>query len=121
MKRLVLIALLLVLIDQITKFYLESSRNFGAAFGILEGYKWLFLLVGIFVLGFLYYYREKVGGYGFYGLVLMVSGVTGNLIDRLVYGYVRDFIDLGFFPSFNFADAYNTVGVVILVVYFWKK
>lgn len=120
MKKLFFIALVLVLLDQITKFYLASSSNYGAAFGILQGWKWLFVVVSFLVLGLVYYYKDKVQGYGYYGLVLLFSGVIGNLADRLLYGYVRDFIDLGFFPSFNLADAYNTIGVVILVIYFWR-
>jgi len=120
MKRLVFIALILVFLDQLSKFYFETIGNYGAAFGILQGWKWFFILVSIFVLGFLYHYKDEVEGYGFYGLVLLSSGVIGNLIDRIFLGYVRDFINLGFWPSFNLADSYNTIGTALLIIYFWK-
>ncbi len=121
MKKMVFLVLILVLLDQITKFYLESSVNYGAAFGILQGWKWLFIIAGFFVLGLLYYYTDKVKGYGTYGIILLFAGVIGNLIDRILYGYVRDFIDVISFPSFNLADAYNTMGMLILLVYFRGK
>ena len=120
MKLLFLWVFLLVVFDQITKFFIHGTINYGAAFGILQGWQWLFVVVSVFMIGFLYYYRNKVKGYGYFGLVLLFSGVIGNLIDRIFYGYVRDFIDLGFWPSFNLADSYNSVGVILLIVYFWK-
>ncbi|MEK6934541.1 MAG: signal peptidase II [Nanoarchaeota archaeon] len=121
MSKFTLISLLLILLDQISKYLLESSRNFGAAFGILQGWKWFFIILGFFVMGFVLYYKDKVKNYGYYGLVLLFSGTVGNVIDRLVFGYVRDFIDFGFWPSFNLADSFNTIGVILLVIYFWKK
>ena len=120
MKLFFLWIFLLVVFDQITKFFIPGTINYGAAFGILQGWKWLFVIVSIFMIGFLYYYKNKVKGYGYLGLVLLFSGVIGNLLDRLILGYVRDFIDLGFWPSFNLADSYNSVGVILLIVYFWK-
>ncbi len=121
MNRFTLISLGLILLDQISKYYFGTSRNFGAAFGILQGWKWLFIIVSFFVIGFILYYKDKIKGFSRYGLILLFSGTIGNLIDRLVFGYVRDFIDLGFWPSFNLADSFNTVGVILLVIYFWKK
>lgn len=119
MKKLIFVVLL-VAIDQISKILLDSSRNYGAAFGILQGWKWLFIVISIFVLGYLFYYESRIKSYGCYGWILLVSGIVGNLLDRLVLGYVRDFIDLGFFPSFNLADAYSTIGVALLVGHLWK-
>ena len=112
---------LLVLIDQISKYLLESSRNYGAAFGILQGYRILFIIIGILVVFFIIYYRKGFSGFGFYGMILLISGTIGNLIDRVFLGYVRDFIDLRFWPSFNLADSYNTIGVVLLIIYIWKS
>ncbi len=116
-----LISLNLIVLDQITKYYFGSTINYGAAFGILQGWKWLFILVSIFMLGFLFYYKDKIKGYGVIGYLLLFAGIIGNLIDRIYLGYVRDFIDLGFFPSFNLSDTYNTVGVLILIIYLWKR
>ena len=121
MKKLVIISLILVFLDQITKYFIPGTTNIGAAFGILQGWQWLFVLVSGVVLGFIFYYKDKVKGYGFYGLAFLLSGVIGNLIDRLLFGYVRDFIDVGFWPIFNLADSYNTTGVILLVIWFWKN
>ena len=120
MNLLFLWVFLLVILDQTSKSFITGTINYGAAFGILRGWKWLFILIGIFMLGFLYYYKDKVKGYGYIGLILLFSGIIGNLIDRVLYGYVRDFIDLGFWPSFNLADSYSSVGVILMIVYFWK-
>ena len=111
----------LVLIDQISKYYVKGIKNYGAVFGILQGFNWLFILVSIIALGFSFYYWKKVKNYGKYGLVLLISGIIGNLIDRIFFGYVRDFIDFGFWPVFNLADSYNTVGIILLIIYFWKN
>lgn len=48
-------------------------------------------------------------------LILLIAGTLGNFIDRIWRGYVVDFIDFSFWPSFNFADMYLTVGVLILL------
>ncbi|MEK6923057.1 MAG: signal peptidase II [Nanoarchaeota archaeon] len=120
MKRLIFSVIVLVLIDQLSKYLLESSRNYGAAFGILQGYKILFIIIGMMAIFLFIYYRKRFSGLGFYGMIFLLGGTIGNLIDRIVLGYVRDFIALGFWPSFNLADSYNTTGVVLLIIYVWK-
>jgi len=55
------------------------------------------------------------------GLILILSGAIGNLIDRLHFGCVVDFIDLKVWPVFNLADAYITIGAVIIIFSFLKK
>ena len=120
MKKLLLFSLLLIALDQITKLYFVKSINYGAAFGILQGWKYLFVIVSIIVILVIFFYSNKVKKYGWFGLLLLFSGTVGNLIDRIAFGYVRDFIDLGFFPVFNFADAYNTIGVALFVMYAMK-
>ena len=119
-KKFSLLALTLILLDQLTKYFFGTTKNYGAAFGILQGWKLLFVIISFFVIGFILYYKDKIEGYGYYGLILLFSGTIGNLVDRLVFGYVRDFIDLGFWPSFNLADSFNTIGVILLIIYFWK-
>ena len=113
--------LALIVLDQITKILIPGSKNYGSAFGILQGYRFLFIIAGIIVIFSIIYYRNRLENIGFYGGLLLLSGTIGNLIDRIFLGYVRDFINLGFWPSFNLADSYNTIGAVLLVVYFWKK
>ena len=112
---------ILVLLDQAAKYFIKGTVNYGAAFGILQGYKWLFIVVSLIAISVLIFYEKKLKGIGFYGGVLLFSGAIGNLIDRIFFGYVRDFIDLKIWPSFNLADSYNTIGIILLVIYFWKR
>jgi len=121
MKKFISIAFLLILLDQLTKFYIPGPTNSGGAFGILQGWQMLFIVVGLVVLGVIFYLKDKVKEYGSYGLILLFAGVMGNLIDRVLFGYVRDFIDLKIWPVFNLADTYSTIGVAILIIYFWKR
>lgn len=115
------VALAIVIIDQVSKFFIKKffdySVNTGAAFGILKGQQWLLILISLVVIFLLIYYHKE------YPLALgfILGGAVGNLIDRVFLGYVIDFIDLGFWPSFNVADSFNTVGALLLVVYFFKK
>jgi signal peptidase II len=55
----------------------------------------------------------------FVGFVL--GGTIGNLIDRIAYGFVIDFLDFRVWPIFNFADSFVTIGVIGVIVYLWKK
>ncbi len=117
MWKTVFISLVLVVLDQASKFFAITIKNYGGAFGILQGYRVFFILVAFVVIFILFYYRKMLTGIGYYGGIFVFSGTIGNLIDRIFLGYVRDFIDLGFWPSFNFADIYNTSGVLLLVVF----
>jgi signal peptidase II len=54
-------------------------------------------------------------------LGFLLGGTIGNLIDRLLYGYVIDFIDFKIWPSFNIADTFNTIAVFLLIIYFVKN
>jgi signal peptidase II len=100
----------------------ESTHNTGAAWSMLEGQMALFIIGAvIFVLAmFLFDYFSKIQNRVYFvGFVLMLSGAIGNLIDRALYGYVRDFIKLDFinFPIFNVADMALTIGAVVFSVY----
>ena len=113
----VLLIVVLIVLDQLTKYFLSNVVNYGAAFGILQGYKWLFVLVGLIVIVFcIKYYKEYK-----LPLSLILAGTVGNLIDRVFLGYVRDFIDVGFWPVFNLADSFNVIGVGILIWVLIKK
>ncbi|MDP4012863.1 MAG: signal peptidase II [Candidatus Nanoarchaeia archaeon] len=120
-NKLIFTGFLVVLLDQITKFWMENyhsvTHNYGAAFGLFQGGRILFILVGILVLYLIYKWRNS---YNNFALGLLLGGVIGNLIDRVVRVYVVDFIDLGFWPSFNVADSAATVGVILLIYYHWK-
>lgn len=100
-------------------------ENEGAAFGILQGQRWLFLVftgvVMAAILALLLF--GKFRGYKLFNIsaTLIVAGGIGNFIDRLIHGYVVDFIQVQFFefPVFNVADCFVVVGSLLLLVFFF--
>lgn len=103
-------------------------RNEGAAFGILSNHRWVFLAfssVAIVALG-VYLFRFCKQNWAIkISLAFLIGGGIGNMIDRIALGYVVDFIELPFlwlpvldqyFPIFNIADSFVTVGVVVLAI-----
>ena len=123
MKKYMLIALICILIDQTTKFlakkYITISTNTGAIFGILQNQTKLIILLTFFALGFLIYYTTKIKCP--YGFGLVFAGLIGNLLDRLVYGYVIDYIKILTWPAFNLADIFLVTGVIILIIHLRNK
>ena len=135
-----LTALLVVAADQLSKIWVRSHialgdslpvtgwlqlshvRNTGSAFGLFQGQR-LPLIIAAFVgialllaFAFLVYrwFPMLDNTLGRVALGLVLGGTTGNLIDRLRFGYVTDFIDFGFWPAFNVADSSTVVGFIIL-------
>jgi len=102
--------------------------NEGGVFGILQGYKNVFLVFSVIVLiiMFVYYFYEKNKTYIFTtAMALIMSGAVGNIIDRLIPGRpgVVDFISVGVdgvyrWPSFNVADSVIVAGAFLLVIMF---
>lgn len=96
-------------------------KNEGAAFGVLQGAQWLLIAVTFVALAAFAWIvaRSKLQNKLLYwacGLIL--GGGVGNLIDRIVYRYVVDYISVSFFPPIcNFADYCITAGVIVLLVY----
>lgn len=99
--------------------YLE---NRGAAFGMLQNQLWFFIIVvSIIVIAIIFalfrYTNHEFFSYA--ATALIVAGGIGNLIDRVRYGFVVDYISVSFFsPIFNFADCCVTVGTVCLIIHF---
>ena len=138
------IALAVILLDQFTKtlvlgfFDLGDSRtvtsffnlvrvhNTGAAFSFLAGasgwQRWFFIGLGIVAAGFIVWMLRSHGGQRLFAwaLALILGGALGNVIDRLLHGYVVDFIQVHYagwyFPSFNVADSAITVGAALLIL-----
>ncbi len=93
-------------------------ENRGAAFGILQNQKWIFIFITIAIIGFIIIYFKKDRYYPktmMIGLSLIVGGAIGNLIDRIIYGYVVDFIDFRIWPVFNIADSAIVIGQVLVI------
>ena len=115
------IAIFIVILDQFTKALFRdvnygifnSVTNTGAAFGIFKGNVFVLGLISLFVMILLVYYFYKSPAL-YLPLAFLLGGATGNFIDRMFLGFVRDFIDLKFWPIFNIADSFNVIGVIIL-------
>lgn len=137
-KKMVIISTIILLFDQIIKSIMQISnvhfniignllrfnyyQNTGAAWSILQGKTTILIIISIIMLIFVYsmsfsYDESKMRDISF---GLLYGGIVGNLIDRVFYGYVRDFIDVNIFgynfPVFNIADMAIVIGVIILVI-----
>ena len=139
------IALLVIVLDQITKwlilrdfqygdshyvtsfFNIVRAHNTGAAFSFLAGasgwQRWFFVGLGAVAAVFIIWMLRSHGGQRLFALALslILGGAVGNVFDRLLHGYVVDFIQVHwsnqyFFPSFNVADSAITVGAVLLIL-----
>jgi signal peptidase II len=97
---------------------LGLTRNEGIAFGFFAGKQWLvFSLMAVALAVLIWFSLRHRGRPGLWlATGLLLGGAIGNAIDRIWLGYVRDFIELPRFPSFNFADVAITFGVIILVL-----
>ena len=102
--------------------HLTLVQNTGAAFGLLRGAGPLLILISVAVVAVLAWSLRQTAGGGALvqrlhrlSLWLVLSGAVGNLIDRLRFGYVIDFIDLRVWPVFNLADSAITVGMGLLI------
>lgn len=143
-KKLIIFGIIFLLIDQLSKglisLYIPLNesikltnflsityvQNIGAAFSILQGARWLFIILGIIALNIIYIFfikNKKLTNFEIIIYALMLSGIIGNIIDRVLYGYVIDFIDITLFnfAIFNFADSFIVISVILLVVFKWKN
>ncbi|UOQ43119.1 signal peptidase II [Halobacillus salinarum] len=137
-----LIAIGIIILDQLTKWmivhfmeyresipvienflYLTSHRNTGAAWGILEGQMWFFYLITTIVIIVIIYYLQQYGKksrWAGFALSLILAGAIGNFIDRLFRKEVVDFVDVYIFkydyPIFNVADSSLVVGVILVMI-----
>ena len=96
-------------------------ENTGAAFGLFANQRWVFIgLTAVFIvilIAVLFRYHTSSRLYAA-GMVLILGGAVGNLIDRIVSGYVVDYLRLSFFPPVcNLADYCVVIGVVLMLVY----
>ncbi|MFH1768350.1 MAG: signal peptidase II [Candidatus Omnitrophota bacterium] len=98
--------------------------NTGAAFGVLQGCSPLLLSIGVIFVAILLFMlkREKNKSaveMAAFGLIL--GGAVSNIFDRIVYGFVIDYIDIRVWPVFNIADTCITIGAAILVLRSFKN
>ena len=100
-------------------FYLAYAGNSGAAWGILSGFNTGLIVFAILALVIIFLLRNQIGlkdPVVQWPLGLLSGGIMGNLFDRIVHGYVIDFIEIRIFgfpwPAFNLADSGITIGVI---------
>ncbi len=101
-------------------FSLDYLENRGAALGILQDQRWIFITLTVIIclamIIFLFLYKSHTT-LSYITTGLLLAGGVGNLIDRISRGYVIDYIYFHFFPyKFNLADCYVTVGAVLFAV-----
>ncbi len=101
------------------------TTNTGAAFGLLKGNSQLIflaaLLLTVLLMAWFFLVGESLGAWTFVGLALITGGAVGNLADRLFRGNVVDFLDLGWWPVFNVADAAIVAGVIIVLLSYGRE
>ena len=102
-------------------FSLTYVENRGAAFGMLQNNQSIFILVAAVAscFGLYYLHSKKVNNLGKIGILLVISGAIGNLIDRVRLGFVVDYLDFHIIWSyvFNLADCFVVVGTILLCLY----
>ncbi|MCB2180183.1 signal peptidase II [bacterium] len=94
-------------------------RNSGAAFGIFQNGNIIFMIMAVLATIFILVYYPIIGKEEKairFAMILQLGGALGNLIDRVKFGFVIDFLSVGNFPVFNVADASITIGVAVLLL-----
>ena len=149
LSRWLAISALVIVLDQLSKLYISSQfvygeslvvlsvfnlvlvHNTGAAFSFLSDaggvQRWLFSFVAIaasiWIVWLLYKHREQT--LFSLALSLILGGAIGNVIDRIAYGYVVDFLhfhwDMHYFPAFNLADSAITCGAFLIIIDSFKE
>ena len=138
------LALVIVIIDQFTKtlilgyykygdatyvtsfFNVVRAHNTGAAFSFLAGadgwQRWFFMAIGIGAAVFIIWMLKSHAGQKLFSfsMAAILGGAIGNVIDRMMHGYVVDFLDFHLagrhFPAFNVADSAITIGAICLIL-----
>ena len=106
-------------------FSINYARNYGAAFNIFEGNRVFLSLISIIsslILIYFIFFKGRLNLLDRYGLSLILAGSLGNGLDRIIKGYVIDFINLKLFdfPIFNIADIAINIGCIILIFNYFK-
>ena len=102
-------------------------QNQGAAFNIFEGYRIFLITFALFaIIGILFYTIRQIkilSTFSIFLISLLSAGIFNNMVERLFFGYVRDFIKLNFidFPIFNISDIFINIGVLGLVLIILKR
>ena len=142
MKKIGIISLVFIIIDFIVKIIINNNmnvydsisiipsffsityvRNTGAAFSIMENSRILFIIIGFIALILIYKYlimNKVLNKYLMISYSMLIGGIIGNMIDRIIYGYVIDYLSFNIFgysfPIFNLADTFIVVSIIMLLL-----
>ena len=114
---------------KITPFFdITHIHNFGVSFGLFSGLisPWILIILGLMIVAFIFYLMKSAkDSLEEWGLLIIISGALSNIIDRIFNGYVIDFIYFYYkdfyWPAFNFADIYITIGIIMIVINILRK
>ena len=139
-KKVLIIAIIVLIIDQVTKmianmylfdniiniipnfFKLEYALNTGAAWSILNNHQIILITISIILMILLFMINKKfkVNVRNNIAFGLLFGGIWGNLVDRIFHGYVIDFLSFKIFnydyPIFNIADITVVIGIILLII-----
>ena len=108
-------------------FDITFAENLGAAFNILSGFKGFLITFSCLALTAIIFYTikhiEKFSVFTLFFTSMLTAGIFTNMYERIVFGFVRDFIKLNFidFPIFNLSDIFINIGVVSLIFIILKR
>ena len=145
-KKIYLILFLSVLLDQIIKilvsynmnsgesiniinnfFSITYAKNIGAAWSMFSGARMILILLGIVainVIFFFFIFNKELNKKEQFLYSILMGGILGNIIDRVVYGYVIDYLDFKIFgynyPIFNVADIFIVVSIILIIIFSFK-
>ena len=146
-KRITIIFIICLVIDRISKIFIMNNftlynskkiisnffdityvKNSGAAWSIFSGNRFFLIAIAFLALILFVIFLIKEKNITFFESIiygLIISGIIGNMIDRIIYGYVIDFLDfniLGYdFPIFNFADVFIVLGAFLYLLICFKR
>ena len=146
MKKIFIISFIILVIDIISKrlvigslltsesisiidnfFRITYAENTGVAFSLIEGYVGFIIIMTVIVIMMIFKYvkNNNISKYEEIGYSFILGGAIGNLLDRVIYGYVIDFLDFNIFgydfPIFNIADSFIVIGVLILGIISFRE
>lgn len=142
MKKILIFSLIFIIIDVVVKvvvsnciglydtikvipgfFNLTYLRNTGAAFSIMENNRMLFIIIGLVAIFLIYKFLIKdkyLNKLSIISYSMLLGGIMGNMIDRILYGYVIDYLSFNLFgfnaPIFNLADTFIVVSVILIFI-----
>lgn len=136
-----LISVLIVSLDQISKYFISRAvspgesipliknifhitlvYNTGIAFGMFKNQTAFFIIISLIAVALILHNifsqksKKDFNKMEFFALALILGGAIGNMIDRIIFGYVIDFLDFRIWPVFNIADSAITIGVALLLI-----